>query len=63
LIVTGINDASYNCKGIPTRRPSQIIPVAVALWATNRDSRPWALLHPRSRRLRRATHRSGYSAL
>jgi hypothetical protein len=30
----GVNDASYNCKGTPTWRPSQIIRVAVALPAT-----------------------------
>jgi hypothetical protein len=34
MIQAGVNDARYNCKGTPTRRPSQIIPIAVALWAT-----------------------------
>ena len=43
MIQAGVNDASHNCKGAPTRRSSQIIPVAVALWATKPRLRPGAL--------------------
>ena len=63
MIQSGVNDASYNCEGTPTRRPSQIIPVAVALWATKPRLPARIASHPPSRQLRRGKQRSGYSAL
>ena len=62
MIQAGVNDASYNCKGTPTWRPSQIIPVAVALWATKPRLLDRSASHPPSRQLRRGKQRSSYSA-
>ena len=62
MIPAGVNDASYNCKGTPTWRPSQIIPVAVALVGDETATLDRSASHPPSRQLRRGKQRSSYSA-